>query len=135
MDDEGDVEFNGNKYFKPTKITIDAEKVNNYLFLGMDYISEVKFSDNVKEIGEMVFAVTGTRSFIIPKSVTKIGSKAFNYNQVHDTSFFYEGTQEEWNSINKKDTVHVMYYYSDTEPEPSSTHYWCYEDGNIKVWQ
>lgn len=136
LDATGDVEFNGNKYSKPTKITIDAEKVNNYLFLGMDYISEVKFSDNVKEIGEMVFAVTGTRSFIIPKSVTKIGSKAFNYNQVHDTSFFYEGTQEEWNSIDKKDTVHVMYYYSDDEPSTDRAHYWHYDDdNNPKTWQ
>ena len=134
LDNNGDIEFNGNKYSIPTKIVIDAEKVNSYAFLGINSITEVRFTNNVKQIGSKVFS-TGNRTFIIPTSVTKLGSDPFYYTS--NTLLYYEGTKEQWKAIEKgsQDNAYVM-YYSDDEPSTDRAHYWHYDDdNNPKTWQ
>lgn len=70
---------------------------NNFL----RYSSEVKnivLPNNIVTIGDEAFLFSGLETITIPTSVTTIGDYAFTFTSL--TDIYYEGTEEQWNSIN-----------------------------------
>lgn len=68
-------------YPTTTKIIIpdSVTKIGKNVFCDMDNIEEVEIEGNgLKEIGEYAFCYTNVKSFVVPSSVKKIGTRAFD---------------------------------------------------------
>jgi hypothetical protein len=77
-------------------------------------------------------------SVVIPNSVTRIDEQAFYYC-VALACIYYEGTENEWNSItvgyDNNDLLDATrYYYSETNPTTEGD-YWHYVNGVPTVWE
>lgn len=76
--------------------------VNNYTFIGCTSIENVVLSDKIPIVGVHAFGdCYNLKSITIPISVTKILHGAF-WNDYNLTDIFYEGTIEQWHTINKE---------------------------------
>ena len=95
----------------------------------------VRLGSAVTTIGDYAFAwpQSGKFDIILPSSLKYLGEFPF-INAAH---IFYEGSQEEFDAIEKKGTVceeYQLYFYSWSEPSESGR-YWHYADeGTPTVW-
>lgn len=76
---------------------------------------------------------------VIPTTVTKFGSGAFNHTYIKN--IYYMGTEDQWNAISGlnlsgMNTVYnlTVYYYSETAPTATGD-YWHYVEGVPTVWE
>ena len=76
---------------------------------------------------------------MIPTTVTKFGSGAFNHTYIKN--IYYMGTEDQWNAISGlnlsgMNTVYnlTVYYYSETAPTATGD-YWHYVEGVPTVWE
>ena len=77
-------------------------EINDYAFLGCESIENVILSDNITVIGVHAFGdCYNLKSITIPISVTEILHGAF-WNDYNLKDIFYEGTIEQWHTINKE---------------------------------
>lgn len=84
-------------------------------FINCSKIESVKIPDNAYRIATSCFKnCSNLKSIIIPKSTTEIGQDAFeNCTSLND--IFYEGTENEWNSIqndsNLENNINIHFNY------------------------
>ena len=78
-------------------------------------------------------------TLVVGSDITAIGNENFG-SESSLTRVYYEGTQQEWNAINRgtfnnqKLSSAVKYFYSDTRPTTSGN-FWHYDaNGTIAVW-
>ena len=85
LDPNGDVEFNGNTYSILTAIKVprNVSKIGRYLYTGLKSVTDI----------------------YIPKEVTAIGGEIFKWRADGSINVHYEGTQEEWDALQKTEKV------------------------------
>ena len=109
---------------------VDGEPVDNILYdNGYYYIEDNK---------AYFYSINDLLDIIIPTEIdgyplVQFDEKSF-YNHVNATVFF-EGTEEEWNSINRLDNPWRVYFYIDTKVNYPSQYgqYWHYVDGKPEI--
>lgn len=74
-------------------------EIEEATFAYCEQLTSITIPDNVTSIGYGAFMSSGLKSITIPSSVTKISNAVFSNTQL--TSIYYEGSEEQWNSINK----------------------------------
>lgn len=95
-----------------TSITIpnNVTKFEDNVFYSCTSLNSIVIPNNVTSIGRFAFyECSSLTSIVIPNNVTSIGERAFAYC-THLTSITFEGTMEEWNSIEKG------YYWNSNTP-------------------
>ena len=96
----------------------------------------VRLGSAVNSIGDYAFSwpQSGKFDIILPSSLKSLGESPF-INAAH---IFYEGSQEDFDAIEKKGAVcdeYQLYFYSESEPSESGR-YWHYVDEAIPtVWE
>lgn len=82
----------------PSTLQIIGDKA----FSGCYSIVDIVIPDGVKEIGVQAFAFCTSMSTVtLPASLEKLGDMSFMISGTSMKSFFYEGSKEQWNKIEK----------------------------------
>lgn len=103
-------------------------KIESFLFYDMP-LNEIVIPDGVRVLCEYLFAYSGLKSIVLPKSLTKIENNVFSYCE--SLKIFYQGTKEDWEKIKIKNFLQPssIYYYSENQPT-SEGNYWHYNENN-----
>ena len=115
-----------------------VEEIRSQAFMGCNKLTQIKLPNSLKSLGNEAFRnCSRLTDIVVPKSVTAFGNSAFQ-NCTALKSFFYCGTAEEWNAIEKNDSTEIIsaatvYYYSETQPTASGN-YWRYVDDVPTAW-
>ena len=109
---------------------------------GYSSLKSVTIEDGVRCIGDSAFSYCGgLESIVIPKSVVRVGTKAFN-NISYSARVYYEGSESDWTNVVIENengwndpslSYFRRYYYSETQPATSNT-YWRYVNGVPAIW-
>lgn len=95
-----------------------VEVIREEAFTWCESLEYIKMSKNLVTIEPIAFwGCTSLKSIDIPSSVTSIGKDAFIYCEKL-TDIYYQGTQEQWNEIEKyeiPDTITIHYAISNSE--------------------
>ena len=75
----GKMAFTGNTNIKKVALNEGLENIGVSAFQACSLLKEVEFKTNLKEIGNMAFALTVIENLTLPEGLTTIGEKAF-YN-------------------------------------------------------
>ena len=115
LDENGDVEYNGNRYTLLKDLVIDNSivRIKNY------QLSKFMFN-----------TITIENTYLI------IQYNAFD-KQPDDTVVYYYGTEHQWEVYLKKYAYHLgknIYYYSETRPTTAGN-YWHYVDDVPTMWE
>jgi len=127
-------------YIKTVIISDNVTSIGDYAFSYCSSLTSVTIPNSVTSIGNSAFYYcTNLTSVTIPESVTSIGESAF-YDCTSLTTVFYGGANiSAWNAITIDDnnntslTNATRYYYSETNPGTSNTH-WRWVGGVATVW-
>ncbi len=97
------ISIGSNAFHDCSSLTIpeSVTSIGNCAFDGCSSLTSITIPESVTSIGVEAFGYCGSLTNItIPKSVTSIGNYAFD-NCSSLTNITYNGTQEQWNIINK----------------------------------
>lgn len=120
--------FAGNESLATVKIPDSVEVISTDAFCDCFSLTEITLPKNLTTIGDSAFGGTGLKEIIIPDGVTTIDNYAFSYcdnlesivipvsvTTIGDGIFrrgneewitvYYNGTEEQWNAIEKSDEV------------------------------
>lgn len=116
----GDNAFNGCVNLNTVNISEGVEVIAGWAFRGCEQLSQINIPSTVETIGQYTFcACTSLTSLTIPKSVTVIGFLAFAECGLQH--IYYQGTQAEWQAIEKGAYGKVHPDYDDDIALPSQT--------------
>ena len=88
--------------------------VGESVFYDCDGLKNVTIEEGATTVGsEMFSGCSYLQSVTIPNSVTSIGSNAFSGTKFVDVN--YRGTEEEWNAIDKYDSVYEYRWNFDAD--------------------
>lgn len=76
----------------------NIKSITQKMFDGCSSLEHIIIPNNITTIDIEAFAFSGLKTITIPTSVTTIGDYAFGGTPL--TDIYYEGTEEQWNSIN-----------------------------------
>ena len=128
LDENGDVEYNGNKYsLLPNELVIpnSVTEIKPYAFSNCSSLTSIVIPEGVTSIGEYAFYnCSSLTSIVIPDSVTSIGDSSF-YNCNSLENVYYNGTIEDWCNITFK-------YYNSNPMNYATNLYFLDENGDVE---
>lgn len=115
--------------------------INYEAFAHCDNLTMVIIGDGVETIGDSAFyRCTNLESIVIGAGVTYCDRYAF-LSCTNIKNVYYKGTKEKWDEIEYEDGFSskphlnaTVYYYSETDPYPSTENTWHDVDGKPVVW-
>ena len=119
-------------------LVILGGEICNFGLFNYPYIKLVVLSDGITTIGkEGFYCCVQMKEIVLPKTITAIEENAFSSCNSLENVYF-EGTLEEWNSINiaRGNSClldSTIYIYSESNPTESGN-YWHYVNGEIVIW-
>ena len=109
--------------------------LGNSAFSGCNSLTNLHLSNKLQVIGANAFSPDSIKTIIIYNNVNFIGNNAFN-NQ-NDLIVYYKGTQSEWDSITKNQSIDLntacLYFYSNVKPN-STGNFWHYVENVPTIW-
>ena len=110
------------------------------MFYGCTSLNYVGIPDGVTYLGSSAFLDCNALTYVIlPKSIKQFGISIFDYST---KEIFYNGNEEEWDSIEKSSSFSIfenygqettIYFYSETQPTKTGN-YWHYVDNVRTIW-
>ena len=114
-------------------ITLTATNVADAAFVSNQSVTEITFSDGVKQIGEGAFADSAVSTITLPVSIETIGEYAFGGSEL--TTVYYHGTEEQWAAITigseNDQLMNATMHFNHVEIIASGT---CGADGDNLTW-
>ena len=80
-----------------------VKHIGSCAFDGCCIDSSILLPDGLEHIGNQAFQGTNARTIFLPKSLKYIGNYFFSGGFEHGSNVIYQGSEEEWEKINKED--------------------------------
>ena len=100
------------------------KKIGDGAFWGDRSLQEIRLPEGVEEIGYQAFSTCDAMTTVVlPASLKSIGKNAFSDTNYDECTYYYAGTEEEWNQIPGSDAypfTQSTIYFQSTGPEEST---------------
>ena len=136
--DIGSSAFNNCQHLKSITIGCSITSIGNSSFSYCQSLENVTIGSNVTSIGDGAFSHCEALEYIvIPVSIKSIGPSVFD-KCGKLKGIYYCGTDTDWSGIEIDPANNALnsippYFYSETDPETSDTH-WHWVDGAPVLW-
>lgn len=101
-------------------------------------LNRIVIPEGVTEIPTCCFLESGIDEIALPKSVEKIGNRAFRYgnNFVNDVVVYYQGNMDEWEKISyyRSENSDLVVYYHSYNDYVSIVDGWDYSENKPTIW-
>ncbi|MBO4501242.1 MAG: leucine-rich repeat domain-containing protein, partial [Clostridia bacterium] len=114
--------FNNCKWYTSISIPDTVVSIGDSAFYGCASLESITVPEGVETIGVAAFQSTALQRVYLPSTLKKLGANAFALND-HLKDFYYAGTKEQWENVEKGKDWNDRVYFFDVHCSDGDVHY------------